>query len=189
MVKTRGGHTLQPRVRHSSPPSVGSSNPRSTTATAAVPASTAATVAMPAVAAAQGSLLVGSSSAPASSHPPGAAAPVPRRYHTRVGPTPPSPPHPRPSWRAPQSKRARTSSLGESSSSRPPEPQSPPTQGLLGDLLSDLSPASIIRRPYVHYNLISGNADCSGRDVYGEVQYDLLAFSEDPKLQDSMLLV
>ena len=50
---------------------------------------------------------------------PTAPTPAPRRYATRVGPIPPSPPHPRPTWRAPPSKRARTSGPGESSSSRP----------------------------------------------------------------------
>ena len=41
-----------------------------------------------------------------------------RRYHTRVGPWPPSPLHPRPPRRAPPSKRAQTSGPGESSRSR-----------------------------------------------------------------------
>ena len=189
MVKTCKGHTLRPRVRHSSPPLAGSSNPRSAAATAAVPASTAVAAAMPALIAAQGSPAVGSSSAPASSYPPGAAAPILRRYHTRVSPTPPSPPHPKPSRRALPSKRARTFGPGESSSSRPPEPQSPPTQGPAGDLPLKLSPTSIIKRPYFHYSPIPRNADYNGRDVHDEVQYDLPAFTEDPELRDSMLLV
>ena len=53
----------------------------------------------------------------------------------------------------------------------------------------DLSPASIIRRPYFHRNPIPGNADCSERDLHAEVHYDLPAFSKDPELRDSMLLV
>ena len=117
------------------------------------------------------------------------AAPAPRRYHTRVGPIPPSPPYPRPSRRGPPSKRARTSDLGESSSSKPLEPQSPPTQGPARDLPPDLSPASIIRRPYFHCSPIPGNADCSTRDVHNEIYYDLPAFSEDPELRDLMRLV
>ena len=117
------------------------------------------------------------------------AAPPSRRYHTRVGPFPPSPPHPRPSWRAPPSKRARTSDLRESSSSKPLEPKSPPTQGPVGDIPSDLSSASIIRRPYFHCSPIPRNANCSGRDVHDEVHYDLPAFTEDPELRDSMLQV
>ena len=117
------------------------------------------------------------------------AAPAPRRYHTRVSPISPSPPHPRPSLRIPSSKRARTSKSRESSSSRPPELQSPPTQGPIGVLPPDLSPASIMRRPYFHCSLILGNADCSERDLHNEIYYDLPAFAEDPELKDSMRLV
>ena len=119
-----------------------------------------------------------------------AAAPAPRRYHTRVGPTPPSPPHPRPTRRAPPSKRAWTSAgQGESSSSRPQEPQSPPHQGPTEVHPLDLSPASIIRRPLFHCNPIPGNVDCSERDLHDEVYYDLLSFSANPELRESMLLV
>ena len=130
-------------------------------------------------AAAQGSAAVGSS----------AAAPSSRRYHTRVGPTPPFPPRPRPSQRAPPSKKAWTSGPGESSSSKPQEPQSPPHQGPVGAPPLDLYPASIIRRPLFYYNPIPGNADCSERDLHDEVYYDLSSFSTDLELQDSMLLV
>ena len=167
MVKTHGGSAFRPRVRRSSPPPAYGSS-------AAPPA---ATVAAPA--AAQGSAIVGSS----------AAAPAPRRYHTRVGPTPPSPPYPRPSRRAPPSKRARTSGPGESSSSRPQEPQSLPHQGLARAPPLDLSPASIIRWPLFHYNPIPGNADCSERDLHDEVYYDFLSLFTDPELRDLMLLV
>ena len=132
---------------------------------------------------------MGSSSAALASHPPGAAAPAPRRYHTRVGPTPPSRLHPRPSQRAPPSKRARTSGPGECSSSRPQEPQSPPHQSPHGAPHLDLSPASIIRRPLFHYNPIPGNVDCSEKDLHDEVYYDFPSFFEDPELQDLMLLV
>ena len=107
-------------------------------------------------------------------------APAQRRYHTRVGPTPPSPPHSRPARRAPPSKRARTSGPGESSTSRPRAPPSPPYQGITE--APDLSPASIIRRPYFHCSPILGNTDCSERDLHGEVCYDLPAFVEDPEL-------
>ena len=124
---------------------------------------------------------VGSSSATPASHPPSVAAPAPRRYHTRVGPTPPSSPHPKPSRRAPPSKKAQTSSPGESSSSRPQKPQSPPHQGLAGAPPLDPSPASIIRKPLFHCNPIPGNVDCSKRDLHAEVHYDLLSFSEDPR--------
>ena len=133
-------------------------------------------------AAAQGSPVMGSASAVAASHPLGAAALAPRRYHTQVGPTPPSPPHPRPSRRAPLSKRAQTSGPGESSSSRHQKPQSPPHQGPVGAPPLDLSLASIIRRPYFHYSPIPRNTDCSARDVHDEIHYDLTAFAEDPEL-------
>ena len=136
---------------------------------------------MSAPAAAQGIPTIGPSSAVACS--------PPRRYHTQVGPIPPSPPHPRPSRRAPSSKRAQTSGPGESSISRPPEPQSSPTQGPSGDLPLDLSPASIIRRPSFHCSPILENADCSERDLHNEIYYDLPAFTEDPEFRDSMLLV
>ena len=84
-------------------------------------------------------------------------------------------------------KRARTSGPVESSTSRPQAPPSPPYQGIVG--APDLSPASIIRRPYFHCSPIPRNADCSERDLHGEVYYDLPAFAEDPELRDSMLLV
>ena len=152
MVKTRGGRAFRPRVRRSSPPPV----------TPPVAAPTAA----------QGSAAVGCS----------AAAPALRRYHTRVDPTPPSPPHPRPSWRAPPSKRAQTSGLGEPSSSRPQEPQSPPHQCPIRAPPLCLSPASIIWHPLFHCNPIPGNVDCSERDLQDEVYYDLSSFFADPEL-------
>ena len=173
MAKTRGGHAFRPRVHSFSPPPVAA--PPATAVVAAAPPA-AATVAPAALAAAatlftttttQGSPAVGSSS----------DAPASRRYHTRVGPTPLAPSHPRPARRAPPSKRARTSGSGESSRSRLAEPQSPPHQGIVGVPHLDLSPASIIRRPYFPYNPISGNVDCSERDLHAEVHYDLLDFS------------
>ena len=87
----------------------------------------------------------------------------------------------------PPPKRAWTSGPGESSTSRPWAPPSPPYQFIVG--APDLSPASIIRRLYFHCSPIPRNADCSARDLHGEVYYDLPAFAEDPELQESMLLV
>ena len=75
-------------------------------------------------------------------------APAQRRYHTRVGPTSPAPLHPRPARRAPPPKRAQTSGLRESSTSRPRAPPSPPYQGIAR--APDLSPASIIKQPFFH---------------------------------------
>ena len=114
-------------------------------------------------------------------------APAQRRYHTRFWPTPPAPSHPRPARRAPSAKRAQTSGRGESSTTRSRAPPSPPYQGIVG--APDLSPASIIRRPYFPCDPIPGNVNCRGRDFHGEVYYDLPAFVADPKLRDSMLLV
>ena len=169
MAKTRGGRAFRPQVRRSSPPFAGGSSvaPPAAVEPAATPS------------AAQGSVVMGSS----------AAAPAPRRYYTRVGPTPPSPPHLRLARRAPPSKRARTSGLGESSSSRPQDPQSPPHQSPTGAPSLDLSPASIIRRPLFHYNPILGNAYYSERDLHDEVYYNFPSFSTDPELRDLMLLV
>ena len=104
-----------------------------------------------------------------------------------VGPTLPALSHPRPAWRDPPPKRARTSGLGESFTSRPRALPSPPYQGIAR--APNLSPASIIRRPFFPCSPIPGNVDCRGRDFHGEVYYDLLAFFEDLELRDSMLLV
>ena len=79
-------------------------------------------------------------------------APAQRIYHTRVRPIPLAPSHPRPARRAPPAKRDQTSDPGESSTSRSRAPPSLPYQGIVGAL--DLSPRSIIRRPYFPYNLI-----------------------------------
>ena len=118
-----------------------------------------------------------------------APTPAPRRYASRGGLTPPSPPYPRPTRRAPPSKRSWTSDPGESSSSKPQKPPSPPNQGSVGDPPFNLSPASIIRRPYFHYDPIVGNSDCSTRDLHSEFYYDLSAFATDLELIDSMRLV
>ena len=187
MVKTSGGSAFRTRVRRSSPPPASGSSvatpaaaaPATALLIAAMLPTAPSTATMAAPTAAQGYAIVVSS----------VAAPAPRRYHTRVGPTPPSPSHPRPSRRASLSKRARTSGPGESSSSRPQEPQSPPYQGPIGAPPLDLSPASIIRRPLFHYNLILGNVDCNERDLHNEVYYNFPSFSADPELRDSMLLV
>ena len=176
MVKTRGGSTFLPRVCRSSLPPAGGSN-TAAPAAAAPAAAPPAAVAPPA--AAQGSAAVVSS----------AAAPAPRRYHTRFGPTLPFPPFPRPSRRAPPSKRAWTSGPRESSNSRPQEPQSPHHQGPTRAPPLDLSPVSIIRWPLFHCNPIPGNVDYSERDLDDEIYYDFPSFFADPELRDSMILV
>ena len=127
MAKTRGVHSFRSRVRRSSTPSVGTSTPGAAiavgpiTAVARPPVAhpSAAAAASPAPAAVQGATAAdaeGSSS----------VAPSQRRYHTRVSPNSPAPLHPRPARRAPLPKRARTSGPGESSTSRPQAPHSPP---------------------------------------------------------------
>ena len=180
MAKTRGGLHFKPRIRPSSLPP---------TDVAAVPASAVApsTAASPANFAAPS---IGQSSppavAPAASQAPIPVAPAPHRYDTWVRPTPP---HSWPSHRAPPPKRARTSSPGDSSSLRPQEPHSPPIQGPVNEFSSDLSPASIIRRPVFHYGPITGNSDCSTREVHSETYYDFPTFAANPKLRDSMRLV
>ena len=179
MVKTRGAHSYRPQVHRSSTPPAGTSTPGVAIAAgpnAPTACPLAAAAASPAPASVQGTTVAyteGSSS----------VAPAQRRYHNWVGPTSPAPSHPRPARRAPPSKRARTSGPGESSTS----PPSPPYQGIAGSL--DLSPASIIRRPFFPCSPIPGIVDCRGRDFHGEVYYDLPEFVEDPELRDSMLLV
>ena len=84
-------------------------------------------------------------------------------------------------------RRPETSGPGESSTSRSMASPSPPYQGIAG--APDLSPTSIILRPYFPCDPIPGNVNYRGRDFHGEVYYDLPAFSADPWLQDSMLLV
>ena len=68
-----------------------------------------------------------------------------RRYQTRMGPRAPSPVLQRRARRARPSKRARTSGLGEPSSTRP-QP-SPVTSAAEATSSPQLSPASRIRRP------------------------------------------
>ena len=114
MAKTRGGHSSSYRlhVQPSSPPPIDAAPPPAgppTTDPAVAPAADMATYATAAVAV-QGV------------HTLTPAAPAPRRHDTWVGPTPPSPPHPRPSRRAPPPKRAWTSCPGESSNSWAQDP-------------------------------------------------------------------
>ena len=134
MAKTRGAHTFRPRVLQGpSPPAAGPS-------AAAAGADPSAPAARPTT------TLVAAAPAAGDAEGSSSVAPAHRRYHTRVGPTPPAPSHPRPARRALSTKRARTAGPGESSSSRSRAPPFPPYQGIARAL--DLSPGSIIRRPY-----------------------------------------
>ena len=113
------------------------------------------------------------------------AEPLSRRYHTWVGPRPPSPVHPRQPRRAPPSKRVRTSGPGESSISRP-EPSPPPAAQSSSP---QLSPASRIRCPLFHCDPIPGNVDYRAKDFHGESYYDIPTLAVDPQFRDSMRLV
>ena len=170
-------------------PSSAEASPSATTgpSAAAAGASPSVLVVRPSVAAALDAPTVVQRPAVADAEGSSSVAPAHRRYHTRVGPTPPAPSRPRPARRAPPANKTRTSGPGESSTSRPRALPSPPYQGIDG--APDLSPASIIRRPYFPYDPIPGNVDCRGRDFHGEVYYDLPTFAADPGLQDSTLLM
>ena len=102
-----------------------------------------------------------------------------------MGPQAPSPVHPRPRRRARPSKQARTSGLGESSTSRA-EPSPPPAdQGSS----PQLSSASRIRRPMFTCDLIPGNVDLRARDFHMESYYDIPALIADQRFRDSMRLI
>ena len=186
MAKTRGTHSFRPQVRQGPfPPTAG---PSTAGFSAAAGPSIVTTDAGPSVPAARPTIAA-ASPAPAAGDAEGSSsmAPAQRRYHTRVGTTPSAPSHPRPARRAPPAKRARTSGPGESSTSRPRAPPSPPYQGIAG--APDLSLTSIIKRPYFPCDPIPGNVSSRERDFHEEVYYNLPAFFTDPGLRDSMLLV
>ena len=105
-----------------------------------------------------------------------------------MGPRPPSPVHPWPPQRAPPSKQAQTSCLGDSSRSRPEPSQSSAAQSPARSS-PQLSPALRIRRPLFHCDLIPRNVDCRDKDFHGESYYDILALAADPRFRDSMRLV
>ena len=179
MAKTRGAHSFRQQVLWgptppASRPSLSTADPAAagpSTAAAgagpsvpAVPPTTALATAIPTVGDSKGSSSV---------------APAQRRYHTRAGPTSPAP--------SPPAKITQTLGPGESSTSRSRATPSLPYQGIAG--APDLSPGSIIRRPYFPCKPIPGNVSCGDRDFHGEVYYDLPAFTADPGLRDSMLLI
>ena len=110
-----------------------------------------------------------------------------RRYQTRMGPRAPSPVPQRRSRRAWPSKRACTSSPGESSSSRP-QP-SPVTSAVEATSSPQLSPASRIRRPLFVGNPIPGNVRLHRKEFHQESYYDVLALTADPRFRDSMRLI
>ena len=107
------------------------------------------------------------------------------RYQTRMGSRTPSLVPQRRCRRARPSKRAGTSSLGESSTSCP-EPSPAPAEESSSPYLS---PASRIRRPLFTGTLIPGNVDLRARDFHGESFYDVPALTVDPRFRDSMTLI
>ena len=110
-----------------------------------------------------------------------------RRYQTRMGPRAPSPVPRRRARRARPSKRARTSGLSESSSSRPPSsPVASPTEATSSP---QLSPASRIRRPMFVGNPIPGNTRLHSRSFQQESYYDVLGLRADPRYWESMRLI
>ena len=110
-----------------------------------------------------------------------------RRYQTRMGPRAPSPVPRRRVRRARPSKRARTSSPGESSSSRPPSsPVASPTEATSSP---QLSPASRIRRPMFVGNPIPGNTRLHSRPFQQESFYDVPGLRADPRYRESMRLI
>ena len=110
-----------------------------------------------------------------------------KRYQTWMGPRAPSPVPQRRSRRARPSKRARTSSPGESSSSRPQ--QSPATSAAEETSSPQLSPASRIRRLLFVGNPIPGNVRLHRREFHQESYYDVPALMGDHRFRDSMRLI
>ena len=104
-----------------------------------------------------------------------------------MGPQAPSPVPQRRSRRARPSKRALTSSTGESSSSRPqPSPSTPAVEETSSP---QLSPASRIKRPLFVGTPIPANVGLHARDFHGDSFYDVPALTADPRFRDSMRLI
>ena len=110
-----------------------------------------------------------------------------RRYRTWMGPRAQSLVPQRRSRRARPSKRAHTSGLGESSSTRP-QP-SPVTSAAEATSSPQFSSASRIRRPLFVGNPIPGNVRLHRREFYQESYYDVPALTADPRFRDSMRLI
>ena len=160
MVRTRGGSRVRPRVRFSTPE-------REAAAPAPAPVPD-----------------------PVPSPVPEAVPDGPlgfRRYQTRMGPRAPSPVPRRRVRRARPSKRARTSSPGESSSTRPPP--SPVASAAEATSSPQLSLALRIRVPRFVGNPIQGNARLHRRPFHQESFYDVPALRADLRYRESMRLI
>ena len=125
MVHTRGGNLSRPKGQTSTPARDGAG-----TSKAAIIHSPAQDTEAPSALTPDAAMMQSPISASIPEESQGAEPPS-RRYHTRVGPRPPSPVHPQPPRRASPSKQAWTSGLEESSRSGP-EPSPPPTAQLRG---------------------------------------------------------
>ena len=169
IVHTRGAHRYKPKVQFSNPERDG-----------AGPSKTAATHSLDQVTETPPALAPASILEEAQ-----ASEPPSRLYQTQVGPRPTSLEHPRPRRRAPPSKRARTSGLGESSRSRPEPSPHPANQSSS----PQLSLASRIRRPVFSCDPIPGNINHCGRDFHMESYYDIPTLTADQRFRDSMRLI
>ena len=179
MVHTHGRHPFRPRVQTRTPARDGTGTSR-----AATGHSPAQDVEAPSVLTTAAAVMQSSASATIPEEAQGPKPPS-RRYHTRVGPRPASPEHPRPPRRASPSKRARTSGPGESLPSRP-EP-SPPLA--TSSSSPQLSTASRIGRPMFSCGPILGNVNCCAKDFHEESYYDIPPLAADPRFRESMRLV
>ena len=102
-----------------------------------------------------------------------------------MGPRAPSPEHQRPQRRAPPSKRARTSGLGESSRSRP-ESSPPPVDQSSSP---QLSPHTKITRSMFICDPIPGNVNLHDQEFHMKSYYDIPALTADQRFIDSMRLI
>ena len=182
MVRTHGGHRFRPRGQTRTPARDGAGTSRVAAGHSLAQGAKAPPNSSPATTMMQ---CPTSADIPEKSQ---GAEPPSRRYHTRVGPRPPSPIHPRPPRRAPPSMQARTSGSGESSRSKP-KPLQPLAAQDLAPSSPQLSPASRIRRPLFSCDPIPGNVNCHAKDFHGKSYYDIPALEAAPRFWDSMRLV
>ena len=179
MVRTRGGHRSRPRGQTSTPARDGAGTSTATDGHSLAQGAEAHPALPP-----DATMMQSQASAAIPEEPQGSEPPS-RRYHTQVGPRPPSPVHSRPPRRAPPSKRARKSGPGKYSRSRP-EPSPPLTAQSSSP---QLSLTSRIRCPLFSCGPKPKNMNCCAKDFHGESYYDISALAADPRFRDSMRLV
>ena len=169
MVRTCGAHRYRPRVQFSTPKREGVGTSRAAAAHSPDQITETPPALAPTTAMIQGPAPASISEEAQASEPPS------RRYQTRVGPRPPSPVHLRPRLRAPPSKQAWTSGLGESSRSRP-EPSPPPADQSSSPQLSS---TSRIRRLMFSCDPIPENVNLRAKDFHAKSYYDIPALTAD----------